>query len=467
MNFIELPIEGFNIEEKIPSDISETEFWKTEKLLDHEIVYVQFGKSRSKQYHDAVQKAETLPNYHFDENVHCFTINTVQEYAENEIIIEYVISLVNKWKGSKVILNGKSFNGKTSMWHFKKVLQENAGEYYDSINPYIFYDFIPKEPIEGLPLPYVLYPEMYGSFFAFKESKEAEDIYFCECEKKAIENYLALKKKKCEFWGQQNQKIILGRDEFPAVVEEKSSENSENPLSMFKFRKGICHKCNKKLPQEEYCSPMYGTAFKRQYGWFVNQRYFEYGIDYMLEGRVSLQKELILKEKCPIDILKVWDDFIFASEESEKNPDSDELYKLAKEARRDFEKCIENTVRKEFGFKNVGEAWVSETTLANIIKVIYPNYKIRTHYRPQWLNGLELDIYVEELNLGIEYQGQQHYQVVEHWGGEKQLEKQKEHDARKKRICHEKGVTLLTVNYDEQLTEYYIRKRLEEILACK
>ena len=99
---------------------------------------------------------------------------------------------------------------------------------------------------------------------------------------------------------------------------------------------------------------MYGTSFTRQYGWFINQRYFEYGIDYMLEGSISLQKELILRDKCPIDILKIWDEFILASEKSEDNPNSDELYKLAKEARRNFEKCIENTVRKEFGFKNVG-----------------------------------------------------------------------------------------------------------------
>ena len=64
---------------------------------------------------------------------------------------------------------------------------------------------------------------------------------------------------------------------------------------------------------------MYGTAFKRQYGWFVKQRYLEYGIDYMLEGRMSLQKEMILREKCPSDILKVWDKFIIANKKSKEN----------------------------------------------------------------------------------------------------------------------------------------------------
>lgn len=119
-------------------------------------------------------------------------------------------------------------------------------------------------------------------------------------------------------------------------------------------------------------------------------------------------------------------------------------------------------MRKEFGFKNVGESWVSETTLANIIKTIYSNYEVKTHYRPKWLEGLELDIYIDAIKLGIEYQGQQHYNPIKHWGGEKQLKKQKEHDSRKARICREKGVTLLTVDFDEPLTEIHIRERLKE-----
>ena len=56
----------------------------------------------------------------------------------------------------------------------------------------------------------------------------------------------------------------------------------------------------------------------------------------------------------------------------------------------------------------------------------------------------------------------QHYNPIKHWGGEKQLKKQKEHDSRKARICREKGVTLLTVDFDEPLTEIHIRERLKE-----
>ena len=74
-----------------------------------------------------------------------------------------------------------------------------------------------------------------------------------------------------------------------------------------------------------------------------------------------------------------------------------------------------------------------------------------------------MDIYVDELKLGIEYQGQQHYKAVKHWGGEKQLEKQKEHDIRKARLCSENHVILLVINYDETLSEGHIRERLKQI----
>ncbi|WP_270541650.1 hypothetical protein [Coprococcus sp. AF102-57] len=461
MNFLDLSIEGYDESTQIP-ERSLDGFWNTEKLSNSNIVYVEFKKTKSKYYDDIIDKAKTLPNYTENNGSHSFTINTIQEYIDNTIFVEYIISKIRKWKNVIILLNGKKFETKTDLWHFKKILEANAGEYSELINPYAFYEYIPKEPLEDLPFPYVLYPDLYGGFFAFKKSRESKDIYFCDCEKQAIQNYIALEKKRQEIFGHQGEKIVLRTDEFPKLIEEITSKNSGNPLSLFKFESKICHKCNGKLPQEEYCSAMYGTAFRRQYGWYIRQRYLEYGIDYMLEGHVNIQKQLILRDKCPQNILKYWDKFILASEQSETNPSSDILYIQAKEARREFEKSIENTVRKEFGFKNVGESWVSETTLANIIKTIYSNYEVKTHYRPKWLEGLELDIYIDAIKLGIEYQGQQHYNPIKHWGGEKQLKKQKEHDSRKARICREKGVTLLTVDFDEPLTEIHIRERLKE-----
>ena len=74
--------------------------------------------------------------------------------------------------------------------------------------------------------------------------------------------------------------------------------------------------------------------------------------------------------------------------------------------------------------------------------------------------GYELDIYIPSKKLAFEYQGLQHFQAVEHWGGKAKLEIQKEHDSRKKRVCEEEGIHLICINYDEELTNDYIRKRI-------
>ena len=156
MNFLELSIEGYNEPTQIPDCISD-KFWNTENLLNNNIVYVEFKKTKSKYYDDIIGKAKTLPNYTENNESHSFTINTIKEYIDNTIFIEYIISKIRKWKNVTILLNGKKFETKTDMWHFKKVLEANAGEYSELINPNAFYEYIPKEPLEDLPFPYVLY----------------------------------------------------------------------------------------------------------------------------------------------------------------------------------------------------------------------------------------------------------------------------------------------------------------------
>ena len=186
MSYIELSFD-FGTKEfdcAMSSDVNEKPFSEEEILKNEKLVYVKFRKSKSKSYEKVVELAKNLPNYHFDGEMHSFTINSVKEYADNEVSIEYIISLINKWKGSNIILNGREFTGKTSIWHFKKVLQENAGEYRDNIHPEIFYNFIPKEPMEDLPLPYVLYPELYGGFFGLRKVKKLLIFIFVNAKKK-------------------------------------------------------------------------------------------------------------------------------------------------------------------------------------------------------------------------------------------------------------------------------------------
>ena len=69
--------------------------------------------------------------------------------------------------------------------------------------------------------------------------------------------------------------------------------------------------------------------------------------------------------------------------------------------------------------------------------------------RPPWLQFLELDGYNEELGIAFEYNGRQHYQLVPkyHLGGQADLEKQHERDARKTYLCTRHGVVLIVVPF--------------------
>lgn len=80
------------------------------------------------------------------------------------------------------------------------------------------------------------------------------------------------------------------------------------------------------------------------------------------------------------------------------------------------------------------------------------------------MHGLELDIFIEELNVGIEYQGQQHFQPVKHWGGAEALKKTIERDRTKKRLCKKEGVNLVYFTFKEDLSKEYIKNKLMSIL---
>lgn len=68
---------------------------------------------------------------------------------------------------------------------------------------------------------------------------------------------------------------------------------------------------------------------------------------------------------------------------------------------------------------------------------------------PDLSNLLSFDFYIPANNLLIEFQGEQHYHAIPHFGGEEKYEKQVKNDELKKEYCKKKGITLLEIKYDE------------------
>jgi len=318
---------------------------------------------------------------------------------------------------------------------------------------------------EKLPLPIVLYPGFYGAFFGFKKNEGDKQVFFCSCCKEAVENYLKFRfLKEIPRNTNPSKMFVLSSSNFPlSFVESLMSKkllSDKKIIKYLNFKDKICHECNKATPSFRYCHEMYGQAFKQNYGWYIKKQAYEWGIEPLTNN--------FLQEACPEDLLFLLNDFDFvrANKDRQNFTLSGNYLKLFEadkkihKHKRKIWNLIENEVRRKFGHKNIGEAWTSETILYYIVQSLFKNKTILRHYRPDFLEGLELDIFIKELNIGIEYQGIQHYKPIKHWGGKESFNKLKERDLKKKNICEKLGIKLIYFDYNEELSNEFVSRRI-------
>ena len=124
-------------------------------------------------------------------------------------------------------------------------------------------------------------------------------------------------------------------------------------------------------------------------------------------------------------------------------------------------KEIENIIRSEKSLPKIGEGWISETILYYQIKEAFPDFEVTQHSSPHWLGLQHLDIYFPKLNIAIEYQGKQHTEPVEFFGGHEAFLKNLERDERKRILCEQNETKLFyvfpetdTLRFIEELKEF-------------
>ena len=127
----------------------------------------------------------------------------------------------------------------------------------------------------------------------------------------------------------------------------------------------------------------------------------------------------------------------------------------------------ENRVRERLGMPRIGEAWVSETHLYHVIRALFPQYRIEREASPDWLGSMRFDIYMPEVGVAVEYQGEQHFQAIKRFGGEAGLEKTRERDRVKRERAAAAGVDVVEFRYDESLTEERVYERLVKLIRSK
>jgi hypothetical protein len=129
------------------------------------------------------------------------------------------------------------------------------------------------------------------------------------------------------------------------------------------------------------------------------------------------------------------------------------------EVMRAYFREMEARYRAEAGLPARGDGWVSETHLANLVSDALPGLQVVREARLDWLKGQRLDIYVPGLSLAIEYQGIQHYEPIDLFGGADALTRRQAMDERKRLACEEAGVRLIVWRYDEPVTLEAVHER--------
>ncbi len=101
-----------------------------------------------------------------------------------------------------------------------------------------------------------------------------------------------------------------------------------------------------------------------------------------------------------------------------------------------------------------------ESRTRNYLKENNILFEEQKHFKE--LGRLSYDFYLPNENLLIEYNGIQHYEAVELFGGEEQFKKQQKNDKLKKEFAENNEVKLLTISYkDYKIVKDILEKELK------
>jgi hypothetical protein len=175
-------------------------------------------------------------------------------------------------------------------------------------------------------------------------------------------------------------------------------------------------------------------------------------IDLMTHCRTSLTE---FGEENLAEITK-----IFKELSQKKKYDLESLYKqpslipnLARKA--------ENLFRLKIGIPKIGEGWVKENKLFSLISEHFP--KAKKQQSPKWLGLQKFDIYIPSLKVAIEYNGEQHFKPMKHFGGEEGFKKNQERDLRKRELALKNGVKVIEWNYDKPVNRKNVALLIEDL----
>lgn len=120
----------------------------------------------------------------------------------------------------------------------------------------------------------------------------------------------------------------------------------------------------------------------------------------------------------------------------------------------------ENILRDKHGIPRIGEGWVSETRLYRLVQGIFPDAE--QHATPIWVRPQHIDVFVPSRKLAFEYQGKQHFEPVDFFGGQESFENTVKRDKLKAQKCKANGVLLVQWLYDEPIDQPTLIEKLRK-----
>lgn len=130
---------------------------------------------------------------------------------------------------------------------------------------------------KGLPLPYVHYPGHYGAFMAFSAQPD-DDLFFCACAEAPLRQYLRLG----GYLAPDGATVLTSRWNWHFHLPGRYSRRGTRATAfgeLFRFRPGLCHACVGPPPALWWSIQMYHNAFRRQWGWYVEQMRYRLGFE--------------------------------------------------------------------------------------------------------------------------------------------------------------------------------------------
>ena len=115
----------------------------------------------------------------------------------------------------------------------------------------------------------------------------------------------------------------------------------------------------------------------------------------------------------------------------------------------------ENKYRNSRGLKPKEKRirWKSEFELYELLKNKFHYEKVLFQASPKWLGKQTFDIYIPDKSIAVEYQGRQHYEPIDFFGGVEAFKKNQERDKRKLMLAEKNDCLVIYVDNGYSLDE--------------